>query len=214
VPLGQPTPAFSPSWLHSPASPGLKAHGRSRGGVALARWRRRWADSGEPEMASGGGTAARAHPRHGDSTRVVGGGRGSSWVSLRGSGVRAEESPAVGQRRGRGWRWIGCRGSWDSGGACCRVVWAGEWMEKAGTDDAATGEEQDGVGQHLVSSEWWPWHREEPIGRPSKLGTPATRLLGHSGVAVRRVSGSHGKRSEARGRAEASEMGLGFSLRR
>jgi hypothetical protein len=36
MPLGQPTPAFSPSWQHGLASPGLKAHGRSRGGVALA----------------------------------------------------------------------------------------------------------------------------------------------------------------------------------
>jgi hypothetical protein len=65
-------------------------------------------------------------------------------------------------------------------------------MEKVGTGDVATGEEQDGVGRRLVSSERWPRRREEPRGRPSKLGTPAARLLGHLGVAVRRVGGSHG----------------------
>jgi hypothetical protein len=31
----------------------------------------------------------------------------------------------------------------------------------------------------------------------------AARLLGHLGVAIRRVDGYHGKRSKARGRAEA-----------
>jgi hypothetical protein len=63
-------------------------------------------------------------------------------------------------------------------------------MEKADTGDAAVGEEQDGVEQHMVSSERRPRRREEPRGRPSKLGTPVVMLLGHSGVAVRRVGGN------------------------
>jgi hypothetical protein len=80
-------------------------------------------------------------------------------------------------------------------------------MEKAGIGDAAVGEEQDDVGQCLVVSERRPRRGEEPRGRPSKLGTPATRLLGHSGVVARRVDGGHSKQSEARDRAEAGRNG-------
>jgi hypothetical protein len=48
-------------------------------------------------------------------------------------------------------------------------------------------------------------HGEEPRGRPNNLGTPTTWVIGHSGVAVWRVGGGHGKRSEAHGRVEVVE---------
>jgi hypothetical protein len=38
VPLGQPTSASSPARQQGPASSGLKAHGRSKGGTSMARW--------------------------------------------------------------------------------------------------------------------------------------------------------------------------------
>jgi hypothetical protein len=72
VPLGQPTSASSPTQQHGPASPGLKAHGRSRGGAAMARWWWQSADSGKGRWRGGGETVLGGSRRGGKHGKLTG----------------------------------------------------------------------------------------------------------------------------------------------
>jgi hypothetical protein len=128
VPLGQPTPAFSPFWQHDPANLGLKSHGRSRRGKNAVTRRRRWSFFSESAARSGRGGGARG--------ALECGGLGSRCEEVRGSLETLVRVGAVGAE--------GCtgegplRGLWRSASSSWKGRWGGSLAGGAGPRGGAS----------------------------------------------------------------------------
>jgi hypothetical protein len=107
MPLGQPTSASSLAWEHGPASPGLKAHGRSRGGATMVCWWWRSANSGNGRWRGGGKMVLGESRRGGE---AIWGGEEDGKLSrrsLHGGVTQVGKHDSDGMVRGQGWPVLG-----------------------------------------------------------------------------------------------------------